>query len=131
MELLYLYWICLPLRRLPGGLWLPNLTFSVCYGALSMETLWASEVRFTYTKYLNSILTFASQELRAFIDKDLSVNQVCHNIKFFILFIFSFGISGVAGAAAGLVRHHPYQILDLNFYPEESPHFCSTLVWQW
>ena len=93
MELLYLYWICLPLRRLPGGLWLPNLTFSVCYGALSLETLWASEVRFTYTKYLNSILTFASQELRAFIDTDLSVNQVCHNIKFFILFIFSFGIS--------------------------------------
>ena len=50
MELLYLYWICLPLRRLPGGLWLPKLTFSACYGALLMETLWASEVRFTYTK---------------------------------------------------------------------------------
>ena len=66
MELLYLYWICLPSRRLPGGLWLLKLTFSACYGALLMETLWASEVRFTNTKYLNLIPTFASQELRAF-----------------------------------------------------------------
>ena len=77
------------LEKTPRGALASNLTFSVCYGALSMETLWASEVRFTYTKYLNSILTFASQELRAFIDTDLSVNQVCHNIKFFILFIFT------------------------------------------
>ena len=31
-----------------------------------VETLWASNVRFTNTKYLNLSLTFASQELRAF-----------------------------------------------------------------
>ena len=66
MELLYPYWICLPLRRLQGGLWLQKLTSSACYGAMLMEILWASEVRFTYTKYLNFSLTFASQELRAF-----------------------------------------------------------------
>ena len=66
MELLYLYWICLPLRRLSEGLWLPKLTFSACYGALLMETLWASEVRFTYTKCMNSMLTIASQEFWAF-----------------------------------------------------------------
>ena len=66
MELLYPYWICLPLRRLQGGLWLQKLTSSACYGAMLMETLWASEVRFTYTKYLNLSRTFASQELRAF-----------------------------------------------------------------
>ena len=74
---------------------------------------------------------FNKLKIVTLIDTNLSVNQVCRNIKFFIRFIFSFGISGVAGAAAGLVRHLPYQILDLNFYPEESPHFCSTLVWQW
>ena len=53
MELLYPYWICLPLRRLQGGLWLQKLTSSACYGAMLMETSWASMVRFTDTKYLN------------------------------------------------------------------------------
>ena len=73
---------------------------------------------------------FNNLKIVTLIDTNLSVNQVCHNIKFFILFIFSFGISGVAGAAAGLVRHIPSQILHLTSHPEESPHFCSTLVWQ-
>ena len=41
--MLYPYWICLPLRRLQGGLWLQKLTSSACYGAMLMETLWASE----------------------------------------------------------------------------------------
>ena len=72
---------------------------------------------------------FNKLKIVTLLDTNLSVNQVCHNIRFFILLIH-FGIPGVTCAEAGFVRHIPYQILDLTSHREESPHFCSTLVWQ-